>query len=272
MYLCKAYCNLLIASIKFSNVTVQSVAMSSDPKDHANVSQRDSKLKAIFLGWKHAVMNVETTDLHPDFVRMYEEAREFGKMTKALMERVRNAAQPTPAFQKSLLPPSDEYTDCDLLTELMKEQSDSLKIKAPKMSEFYKKEAKAFEEINKLYIIFLNNVKVNTLQPMMKFVDVDLEHIKAEYDKLIRYKKMFDEGRNKLKTCKADKIEDTFTKLNETKSAFERQANLVTDLLRKLPDHMEIQRKAMRQFGLAYRAYYEKSNETLTKMLQETRD
>lgn len=236
------------------------------------VEQKDTKLWHLLTTCKHALFSVEQTDLHADFLRMYEEAKEFGMLTRRLIDRIKGFAQPNCNWKNTVLPPPNEFTNIDLFSDLMKESSEAFKAKAPKISEYYVKKSKAMSEIEMQTKIFQQHVLNNTLKPLEKYVNVDLEEIRTEFDKLLRYKKIYDDTRNKLKTCKQEKIEETAKKLEEVKNVFEKQANVSTELLQRLPNHMEAQKSAIRQLALGYRVYHERCQNILQKMLNETKD
>lgn len=236
------------------------------------VEQRDTRLRYLLTSCKHLVLGVEQTDLHAEFLRMYEEAKEFGKLTKSLIDRVKGFVQPDPNLKSVVLPPSSDYTKTQLFCEFIKETGEALKKSSPKIAEHYILKAKTMNEIDRLEKIFILHVMKYTLKPMEHYLNVDLEEIKVEFDKLVRYKKMFDEARNQLKVCKPEKIESSFVSLEETKNAFEKQANITTELLQRLPAHIDQQRIALRQLALGYRLYHEQCKDSLTKMLHDTKE
>lgn len=195
-------------------------------KSIRKIRKRDTILKNALRSFKHAVWSVEQTDFHPDFVRMYEEAKELGKLTNAMIVRTKAMIQPNPSWQKDTLPPAEEWTNLDLFVSCLVDSGKQLKTKMPQISTFYEKSAASIAECGKAYTQFLVSVKVNTLKPLDTYVNEDLPKIRTEYYTLHRYKKIYDERRNKLKTCTPDKIESMAHDLNEMKEEFEKQANL----------------------------------------------
>lgn len=202
--------------------------MTSDKEKplRSKISSRDTVLKNVFRAVRHTLWSVEHTDFHPDFVRMYEEAKEFGKVTKSLIERIKNMVQRNSYWHNDIIPPSDENTPLDLFVACLTDDSKSLKTKSSKVSIFYDKFSASIGETGKAHNQLLMFIKVNTLQPMEKYINEILEQIRTEYHKLQRYKTIYDDGRSKLKHCPPEKIEQQAEDLNEMKREFEKQANL----------------------------------------------
>uniref|UniRef100_A0A915I6N2 BAR domain-containing protein n=1 Tax=Romanomermis culicivorax TaxID=13658 RepID=A0A915I6N2_ROMCU len=238
-------------------------------------SASPSNFRAAWLKFKHILLNVEQTEFHSDFVQMVEDAKELGCVTKLLIKAIKNNAQPNPAYQSTLFYTGGIENDYEQLMRVLNEYSAVVMNKSTTSGEFAKKLSKAMYTCNAANSNFLKQTQSNVIKTLETYVELHLKHILSEYRKLQSAKSDYDDAKNQLRLCKPERIDRVNDLVKNNKMAFETQANYVTDLLNKIPDHVEEQRKALRIYINALRVKvmpfrHETCQTTMVKLLQET--
>uniref|UniRef100_A0A915JPH1 BAR domain-containing protein n=1 Tax=Romanomermis culicivorax TaxID=13658 RepID=A0A915JPH1_ROMCU len=228
-----------------------------------------SSFRAKWLRLKHILLNVEQTEFHSDFVQMVEDAKELGRQTKLLINAIRNNAQPNPAYQSTLFYSNGVDNDYEHLMRVLNGYSTAVMNKSAKAGEFAKKLSKAMYNCNAANSTFLKQTESNVIKTLEKYL-LHLQKILEEHRTLENAKTHYDDAKSQLRLCKPERIDEVNILVKNNKTAFENQANYVTDLLNKIPDHVEEQRKALRIYLNALRVKNETCQTVMLKLLQET--
>lgn len=99
------------------------------------------------------------------------------------------------------------------------------------------------------------NFPLFSIKDLRKFTDEIYVELKHAYTDLNKKKDAYDFARHKLKNCKPDQVEERGQAAQKAQKDFEHQANLMYDLLQKLPNHEMMLAKAFYTYARAESDY-----------------